>query len=234
MNLYEIKELLKKNEKEIFTINEFSRLLNLKKEIAYIYAHRMMKKNLLIKIEKNKYSLTDDPFIIASQLIFPSYISLTSAFYLHNVMQQVIDKIYILTSRQKKQLKTNSLNIQFIKVQPRLMFGYKRIKKGNSFIMLADLEKAILDSLLFLRYCRLPLIIEALKKAKVQKLESYLSLIKNEVLTRRIGYLFDSLRIKHHLKRKNNIIYKLNPSLKKKGSFDKKWYLYVNEDVNQR
>lgn len=232
MSLYEIRDALRKKENAVFTLNEFARAANLKKEVARVYAHRMKKQGLLLKVERNKFATTDDPFIIASQMVFPCYISLTSALYLHNIIPQVIDTIYILTPRQKKQLTTPIAKIHFIKIKPKLLFGYKKIKKGESFIMLADIEKTIVDCLLFLRYCRLPSIFEALKKAESKKLGTYASLIGNEGLVRRLGYLLDAQGKEHGLKRKNNAVYKLNPSLRKKGILNKKWYLYINENVD--
>jgi len=234
MNLYEIKDILEKKEKAIFTMNEFAKLFQLKKEVASVYLYRMVKKGLLIKIEKNKFSLTNDPFIIASQITFPCYLSLTSALYLHNIMPQIPDIIEVITSRQKKSLYNNLVKIRFIKVKPELMFGYLKLKKESSFIMLADVEKTIIDSLIFLRYCRLQLILDALKIANLKRLEEYLSLIRNEAIVRRVGYLLDLLKIKHHFKKRTDVVYKLNPSIRKRGEFNKKWYLYVNEDANKR
>lgn len=231
MNLYEIKELLSRQEKAVFSINEIARLLDIKKTVAYVYTHRMVRKKLLFKIERNKVSLSDDPFVISSQLTFPSFISLTSALYLHNVIQQVIDRIYIITTRKKKSLKIFDTDVTFINVKPEFMFGYKKIKKEKSFVMIADLEKTIIDCLKFPRYCRLHYVVKAFEKADLEKIEKYLSILDDEVIIRRAGYLLDILKKKHSLKRKTNSTYKLNPSIKKKGKFNKKWYLYINEKL---
>lgn len=231
MNLYEIKELLSKQEKAVFSINEIARLLNIKKTVTYVYVNRIIRKKLLFKIERNKVSTSDDPFIVSSQLTFPSFISLTSALYLHNVMPQIIDRIYIITTRKKESLRIFDTNITFVNVKPEFMFGYKKIKKGKSFVMIADLEKTIIDCLKFPRYCRLYYVVKAFEKADVKKIEKYISILNNEVIARRIGFLLDILKKNHSLKRKTNIVYKLNPSIKKKGKFNKKWYLYINEKL---
>lgn len=232
MHLYEIKEQLKKKEKAVFTVNEIARIINRDKKIVSVYINRMLKKGLIYRIEKNKISISDDPFIVASQLVFPSYISLNSALYLHNAIQQVIDRIYILTTRKRKSLYFENTKIEFINIKPKFLFGYKKIKKGDSFIMLADLEKAIIDCIRFLRYSNIKDVKNALKNANIKKLEDYINIANSEVIKRRIGYLLDMINKKHSLKRKTNVVYKLNPIIKKKDNFNNKWYLYINEDVN--
>jgi predicted transcriptional regulator of viral defense system len=231
MNLYEIKQKLARQERAVFTINEVARILRMKKLVASVYVSRMVKKGLVFRVERQKISLTDDPFIVASQLTYPSYISFTSALYLHNLFPQVIDRIYLATTVKKKSLKLFNTQIIFVNISPKFMFGYKKIKKENSFVMVADLEKAIIDCLAFPRYCRLSYLLPALRKVNIKKLQYYLAIIKKEGLNRRAGYLLDFLNIKHSIKRKNNVVYKLNPSIKKSGKFDKKWYIYVNEDL---
>ncbi len=231
MNLYQIKQRLTKQEKSVLTTNEIARILNIKKEIASVYINRAKKKGLIYKIERKKISLTNDPFIVASQLIYPVYISLTSALYLHNLIPQVINSIYLLSPKKRKPIRIFNTDIIFINVNPKFMFGYRKIKKGNSFIMLADLEKTIIDCINFVRYCRLNYLLPAIKKADIKKLESYLLILNKESLNRRIGYLLDLVKIKHNIKRNGIVVYKLNPTIKKKGDFNKKWYLYINEEL---
>ncbi|MEW5761432.1 MAG: hypothetical protein AB1779_11775 [Candidatus Thermoplasmatota archaeon] len=231
MNLYEIKERLSQSKKSIFTINEFSRIFNIKKSVASVYVNRMIKKKLLFRIERNKVSISDDAFTLSSQLIFPSYISLITALYLHNIVEQVVDKIYVLTTKKRKNINLFGTDVIFVQTKPELMFGYKRIEKAQSFIMLADLEKTIIDCLYFQRYCRLSYIITALGKADIRKVEGYAERLNKEVVSRRLGYLLDLLGKKNSLKRKTDTTYKLNSLIKKKGKFDKKWYLYINEEI---
>jgi len=230
MNLYEIKAKLLNQEKIVFSLNELARIIGKSKNIAGVYANRMCKKKLLYKIEKNKFSVSEDVFVISSQLIFPSYLGLTTSLYFQDFMPQIIDKIYVITSKQKKKIKVFGTDIIFIKIKPKLLFGYKKIKKTDSFIFISDLEKTIIDCLLYPRYCRLNILLDLLKKADINNLKYYLSLLNSERINRKIGYLLDILNIKHNLKRKTNTIYKFNSSKKFKGKFNNKWFLYINEE----
>lgn len=229
MNLYRLKESLLQQEKTVFTLAEISRISGVKKRNIPVYVQRMKKKNLLFAVEKNKFSVTDDPFIAASQLISPAYLSLTTAFYLYNLLPQVIDRIDVLTSRKKKEAVLFGMKTSFRMLSPSRMFGYRKIKKGGSYLMLADIEKAIIDGVYFQKYCPLHSILPALAKANITKLEEYARRFAHEGVLRRLGYLLDFAGVAHHLKRKSNQVYKLNPASKKKGTFNKKWFLYVNE-----
>jgi len=190
----------------------------------------MCKKNLLFKIEKNKFSKSRDIFVISSQLAQPSYLGLTTSLYLQNEFSQIINKIYVLTSKQKKKMKILNTEINFIKIKPKLMFGYKKIKKENSFIFVSDLEKTIIDLFLHSGSSVIANNLELIKKADVNKLIDYLRIINKEVLNRKIGFLLDLAGIKHSLKRKTKTIYRFNPKAEK-GKFNNKWFLYVNEVI---
>lgn len=229
MNLYQLKESLLQQEKAVFTLAEISRISGVKKRNIPVYVQRMKKKNLLFLIEKNKFSVIDDPFIVASQLINPAYLSLTTALYLHNLLPQIVNRIDVLTPRKKKETTLFGMKTNFRTLSPFRIFGYTKIKKGSSYLMLAEVEKAILDSIYFQKYCPLHLILPALAKAKIAKLEEYAQRFAQEGVLRRLGYLLDYVGINHRLQRRSNQVYKLNPASKKKGTFNKKWFLYVNE-----
>ena len=231
MNIYEIKDRLLKQEKAVFSLNEIAKIIGKSKNIAGVYANRMLKKEILFKAEKNKFTLSEDVFVIASQLIFPSYLGFSTALYLYNIIPQVADKIYVVSSKKKRRMKLFGTEIIFVKVGSELMFGYKKIKKENSIIFISDIEKTIIDCLSFNKYCNLLIVVEALRKADIKKLEYYLSLVNREYVNRKAGYLLDCLEIRHSIKRKTNTVYKLNPSRKNNGKFNKKWFLYVNEGL---
>jgi len=112
-----------------------------------------------------------------------------------------------------------------------MMFGYKKIDKENSFIFIADLEKVIIDCLSFQRYSMISYLLKALAKADINKLEEYAERLNKEVINRKLGYLLDLVGRKHRFKRKTKTSYKLNSAIKRKGKFNKKWYLYLNEEI---
>jgi predicted transcriptional regulator of viral defense system len=229
MSLNSVLSKLEKSSLAVFTVNDLKKITGLKKEVLYVYVLRMLKKGYIHKVEKGKYSLYQDPFIVSTQLLYPSYISFLTALYLHAKTTQTINEIQVATSKRKREMSAFGMKIKFIKLEPKFMFGFKRVEKVNSYIFLADLEKAIIDSLYLPRYCPLSETFSALREANVEKLLSYALKLDEESINRRLGYMLDLLGIKNELKVKSKTVYKLNPSLKSKGKFNPKWRLYVNE-----
>lgn len=94
MRLYGIVEELRRSGRYVFTTGDLARILGSSRDVASVYAHRMKKQGLIYPIEKGKFALGEDAFLVASQMTEPSYLSFTTAFYLHGRMEQVIDRIY--------------------------------------------------------------------------------------------------------------------------------------------
>lgn len=65
---------------------------------------------------------------------------------------------------------------------------------------MADLERAIIDSLYFPRYCPISEVFLALKNANMEKLMEYASKLNVEAVNRRFGYMLDILGIKNEIK----------------------------------
>jgi len=225
MDIHSLRKVLEKQERVVFSLNDLSKITGQSKKIMTVYVNRMCKKNLLFKIKKNSYSISDDVFVVASQLYFPSYLGLSTSLYLNNILSQVVDKIYVVYPRQKKKLKIFGTEIVFFKLNPKLLFGYKKIKKEDSFIFISDIEKTLIDYLLLNNKLDVELIKDILVKSDILKLEEYLKKINKEHLVRKVGYFLDLLKIKHNLKPLTKTIYFINKSKNKK--FIKEWGLYV-------
>ena len=145
MKLYEIKEKAVKTGRAVFNISQLSNLIGKPKETAKVYLNRLINKGLAIKIRKGVISFTDDQYIIATQLIEPSYISLHTALLYHQKIQQVPKYIQCITTINS--IKLENLGIIYHKVKPSIFFGFKRKRKGDSYIHIATPEKALFDAL---------------------------------------------------------------------------------------
>ncbi|MEM2123633.1 MAG: hypothetical protein QXE79_08375 [Candidatus Bathyarchaeia archaeon] len=228
-NMMKILSKLEKSSLAVFTISDLQKIIGKSEKIAYVYLNRMLKRGLIHKIEGGKFTIYEDPFLISTQLVYPSYISFLSAIFLHGKTTQTVNEILVATSRKKGGLDVFGMRVKFVRVNPKFMFGFRRIEKGGSYIFLADLEKAIIDSLYLPRYCPLSEIFNALKDADVEKLLEYASILGVESINRRVGYMLELLGAKTDLKVRGRTPYKLNPVIKSYGKFDSKWRLYINE-----
>src|SRR3990167_9419855 len=73
----------------VLTLNDISKIINKNKEYSRLYIYRLKKRNIITEIEKNKYTLSDEPYDVASNLIFPSYISFISAYSIYGLTTQI-------------------------------------------------------------------------------------------------------------------------------------------------
>ncbi len=146
MKLYEMYISLKNSKKVIFSTLEFSRIFNLKRAIAWVYLHRMVKKGLIFRVSKGLYSLTDNPIVIASHLTFPSYLSYYTALYFYNLLDEIPNEIFVVTSRRSMDRVIFDTRIRFIRMKK--LFGYKKVNYEEYWIFLAEKERLILDLML--------------------------------------------------------------------------------------
>ncbi len=231
MRSYEIVETLRRSRKAVFTAKDIAKITGLNGSQVYVLISRLYKKRMIFKPMKGFISLSQDPFIISSQLYPASYISFITALYLHGKIQQVIDLIFIVTPRKRRQIKVCEMDVQFVTLRRAMIFGYKKERKENSYVVIADVEKAIIDCLYLPRYCRLADIFDILEEGDVdiRRLTGYARKSESEAVERRLGYLLDLIGVKHDIRPKSRTSYKLNPSIREKGEFDNKWRIYVNE-----
>lgn len=206
--------------------------LNKSRQYTNLVLYRLQKSGRIRKIERNKYTLYDDPFLLASRIIWPSYISGSTALEYYKLTEQIPHNINVITTRNKRNLQLNNAKITFKKVKAENFFGYEKIKYNDFEIFIANPEKAIIDSAL-LRMSSFSEIIEIVlnNKLKITRLLGYLKKIKNKSLIKRFGYLLE-LSGKDYSKEFKNFIdatyIPLDYSKKKTGKKNKKWRLMIN------
>lgn len=199
-----------------------------------LYLHRLKKKGIIKRIEKNLYTLYDEPFLIASRIVWPSYISCWTALKFYNLTEQVPRAIFVISPYYKKSITFNNTEIVFIKSQSKNMFGYEKINYRGIEAFIADKEKAMIDSALFRKvsFSELQEIIkENIKQISIRKFINYLKILKNSSLIKRFGFVFDKYGRDYYneLKRYMDKTYILLDYTKgKKGKKNKKWSIIEN------
>ncbi len=230
MALHELIEELTNHGKIVFTSNDILRYSGISKNSVPKYGYRLKGHHNVYKIERNKFSLTDDPFIVASHVISPAYISFNSALYINNLLSQTINTIEIATPVRKKDIIFQSMLIKFIHINPDLMFGYKKILKENSYILLADVEKTIIDILYRPDISPISNIVNIpASKINKSRLKEYVRSINIEAVRRRLGYIMNYKGININIKMNKSSVYKLNPYNENKGRYVPEWKIFDNE-----
>ena len=217
----------------IITISDTSHIINKDKNYAALYMKRLDDRGIIRRIEKGKYVLADtDISIISTNLVYPSYISFLSGLAYYHKTTQIPIMTQIVTTVSKKNIRYEQNQIQFIKLNKKRIFGYKKEKLKNGYAFIGDIEKIILDSLFIPEYCPLSEVKNALDEVKIDTLLSYGLKMDSIVILKRLGYILElnGIDIYNELKRNINKRYDfLNPLLPKNGKKNKKWMLKINE-----
>lgn len=142
-NIYEMHRKAEKSGRAVFSVQQFANVIGKTRLSAAVYLSRMVKKGLIKRIRRGKFAFSDDDLAIASQLIEPSYISLNSALLFHGLVQQVPASVECVTARNT--FRFGDLGIIYRKIPGALFYGYEKKRKGNSYILIAEPEKALID-----------------------------------------------------------------------------------------
>ncbi|MGI0141056.1 MAG: type IV toxin-antitoxin system AbiEi family antitoxin domain-containing protein [Candidatus Micrarchaeales archaeon] len=126
-----------------------------------------------------------DPFSIATTL-YPGYISLTSSFYLHNLMDEYPFTVFV-ASEKRKQLSMGQYEFHYFKAK-----NYGGVENGTYNV--ASIEKAIYDSMLHSNLVGYPRLSRALYYSRIDS-EKLLGICKREgnAFFQRLGYLLSIL-----------------------------------------
>lgn len=223
-------EIIKTLEKyPLFTFNEFVRIIKKTQKYARTYLYRLKKERHIFQVERSKYTVFDDPMIISSHIMVPSYISFWTAIRLHDLTEQLPADIMIAVPRPKKTIEFQGIKLRFFKI--RRMYGYKKQRYRDFDIFVAEREKCIIDSLL-LQNTPFDEVVKAIKTKNfdAKKLIEYAIKTGNKSLIKRLGHLMESFGMKtekfaRHLD--NNYIL-LDWNGTKEGKKSKKWKIIVN------
>ena len=228
-------ESLKALKTPVFSFRDLVRISGKNENYCKIFLNRLKAKGFLIKLEKGKYALPNqNPLIVASNIVFPSYISFSSAYYFYASTTQIPATIFVVTIKQKKEIFYEGSSFKFIKFSRKRFFGYRREILEGKTLFVAEIEKAILDSLFLPQYAPIFQTYFALKEAKIdkEKLLEYLKKFDSKMVAKRAGYLLELIGIDFYdeLKKFLNKNYELLNPLKKKSSLkNEKWKLIINE-----
>lgn len=141
--IYEIRDLALKSGRAVYDAQQLSNLTGTSKEIAAVYLSRLVDKGLAKRVLRGKITFVDNDFVIASQLIEPSYISLDSALLFHNIITQVPRNVQSVTTINS--MRFEDIGLEYHKIPGDLFFGFKRESIGGSYAFVASPEKSLID-----------------------------------------------------------------------------------------
>jgi predicted transcriptional regulator of viral defense system len=236
-------QTLMQNELFAFNSRTISVFFGLDKFQTLSLLNRMEKDGLAVRIEQGKFLLLgltpervlSNPLYIGCNLVTPAYISFWSALHFHGFTEQAPRTTFVATTRRKKEITFRGMNYKFVTLRPEAFFGYRRERLAELPVVVADEHKSILDSLSLPQYAGgISEVAKALQAAvKVGSLETpilleYTEQLQNGSLRSRLGYLLELLGQPIGSLKPAKGPVKLDPQNPARGSFNKRWKLYVN------
>ncbi|MBU0498197.1 MAG: hypothetical protein KKC68_09175 [Candidatus Thermoplasmatota archaeon] len=230
-------QLVKKlQEYPTFNIDTFAAIINQDKTYAKTYLHRLKKSGIVTQIQRNVYTVHEDPLLVASRIIWPSYISLWAAFRYHNLTEQIPNTISVITPRSKTReiIQMRNTLIIFEKIRPSWFFGFIKINIQDFEVFMAEPEKALIDALLLKKISAseiFSLLHEHIKNLSTKKMVEYILRIQNHALAKRFGWMLESLGCSSAKKLEKQVYATMIPldvSRPITGVHNKKWGVIIN------
>lgn len=128
-----------------FSLKTLKDILEVKKESTlFSIIKKLVRSDVLIKIERDKYLLKDakiNDFALANFLYHPSYVSFESALNFYGILSQFPYEISSATAKKTIQKEFEGKIFTYTKIKKDLFWGYE---KKESFLIALP-EKALLD-----------------------------------------------------------------------------------------
>lgn len=119
---------------------------------------RWVKGKKLIKLAREKYIFSEvyrrddlSPIYIANQLVYPSYVSLEYALSFHGLIPEAVFSMTSLTTLRPSHFSTAVGTFVYKHIKRGLFWGYESRNEKNLALLIAQPEKALLDTFYFWR-----------------------------------------------------------------------------------
>lgn len=166
--------ILNNSDKNIFSIEDISKILSISKESAKVTANRYVQNDQLIRLKRNYYITPtkfeklneEELFKLANMLQVPSYISFMSALSYYNIStQQVQSVIESAALKRTKNINVENIEFRFILIKEELYSDF--LMKKDFFI--ATPEKSLADAVYLTSLSRYNCDFEAIDFSKINK-----------------------------------------------------------------
>lgn len=133
----------------VFTFRNLIDLWELKPETAKIVVKRMVDRGIIYRVVRGYYSITREGnlYETANLIVQPSYVSMHSALFYHNVSFQ-ISTIVTSVGLINYEKKVGKISFKYYSMKEKLFFNLEGIEYKQN-VAIAKLERAILDCFYF-------------------------------------------------------------------------------------
>jgi predicted transcriptional regulator of viral defense system len=165
MNSLEFIRTIQRRRIPVFTTAYSAGVIRKEEKYTSLFLSRLCKKNEIKAVEKGKYYVTGTTaYAVASNITYPSYISMLSAFRYHGITTQNIVRLEVVSAQRHAPIEDiGGYSVRFIKLNAGKIFGFYRDRENGAFV--AQIEKAVVDSL-YMDNLPLVYVEEAIETAK--------------------------------------------------------------------
>jgi predicted transcriptional regulator of viral defense system len=149
MTLSEALGKIKAMAQPVFRTADIMVAFNIQKSHASKLLDRLAQHGHVMRLKRGLWALPEnlEPLALVPHLTapFPSYVSLQSALYYHDMVFQIPDVIYCISLERTRTYKTPLATVSVHHIPSSFFFGYE--ERGEHQVRMAVPEKALLDTL---------------------------------------------------------------------------------------
>jgi predicted transcriptional regulator of viral defense system len=230
-----LEKIASRSRKAVLTTADLGRLAGIEGSYLKVALHRAARRGALVRVERGKYAHPDThPFAVASNILYPSYVSFLAALSHHGVTNQMPAAVTVVSAKNRRPAFAAGLRVDFVSMKPWRIFGYDKAVLEGRTAFIASLEKAVVDALLLPAHCPLQETWSAVKSglADPSKAAAFAKRMRSTVLLKRVGFLFEASGADLFSLIGRDIhgkIDRLNPLLPFSGPVNRRWRIRVNE-----
>jgi len=233
-------EVIEANNGDVKTADHLISSLCRKKWLEKIGAGKYM----LIPAERGPEGIADmNTLLVGSLIISPYYFSYATANAFYNLSSQVRREVFIVCRSKLRRKVIRASVFTFIYLDRKKFFGYVETEVFGVNVMMAELEKTVVDSVDKPDYAGgitevASVIVRASRRCDWEKLVAYALKMDSIALVQRLGYLIDCVgiqvpvdmekKMKRKIKKNSRAYLGAVRKYGTKGTFDSEWQLIVN------
>lgn len=210
----------------LFTVNDLEREFGHERSYLRLKLHRMVERRDLVRVERGKFTVHDDPMIYATHIETPSFFSYWTALRCYNLTTQQPVRLHIVTRKNRGDLD----NIKFH--SSKKIFGYERRSYRDLHIFVADRERLLLDCL---GKSTVPVeeLVELVREIDEAKIIQYCEEFQSRSLAKRVGYLLERAgkQVEELQDSIDHNYVPLDVSKPVEGERNARWKIVVNADA---
>ena len=160
LNWSSVERAIRQHGLTLFSPQDLRHLVRASEMSARFLLTRAGKRGDVVKLRRELYVLPDRPasdLEIANQLYHPSYISFEYALAYYHLIPEAVFEITSATPRTSRRFNALGKTFTYRRLKPSAFTGYRPEKVGGRVILMAEPEKAVVDSLYFASLRRLSL-----------------------------------------------------------------------------